>query len=61
MKKRVSGKNFLIFMAEIDELFCFEYKNVKTSKSKILQLWGFDTQLTKQGIWIFLANYDVME
>ena len=33
-------------MSEIDELCCFKYKNAKTSKSKILQLWGFETQLT---------------
>ena len=47
VKKRVSGENLLIFMSEIDEMCCFEYKNAKTSKLKILQLWGFETQLTK--------------
>ena len=44
-EKRVSGENLLIFMSEIDELCCFEYKNAETSKLKILQLWGFETQV----------------
>ena len=50
MKKRVPGENVLILKLEIDELRCFEYRNAKTSKSKILLFCGFETQLAKFGI-----------
>ena len=38
-------------------LLCFfEYKNAKTSKSKISQLWHFDTQLAREIDIIIFPN-----
>ena len=43
-------------MSEIDELCCFECKNAKTSKLKILKLWGFETELPSSPQLLIKSN-----